>query len=146
MQTEKNTENLEKKHIRIRKLANELVDKNTIYQNDLVKTEKRIESMESKFNNLVEDFQKYINDKEKEIAVKNEEIRRSQQQRHENSNDDQFHPLNVDPEERNTAVNVFEQICDDFKMPQERDEVMLDTIEKYIYDKKQPDIAYGIWE
>jgi hypothetical protein len=145
MQTEKNTENLEKKHVRIRKLATELVDKNTIYQNDLIKSDKKIESMESKFNNLVEDFQKYINDKDKEIANKNEELRMSKE-RQGSINDDQFHPLNVDSEERNTAIHVYEQICGDFKMPQERDEVLLDTIEKFIYDKKQPNVAYGIWE
>jgi hypothetical protein len=109
MQTEKNTENLEKKHIRIRKLATELVDKNTIYQNDLIISDKKIESMESKFNNLVEDFQKYINDKDKEIANKNEELRMSKE-RQGSINDDQFHPLNVDSEERNTAIQAYEQI------------------------------------
>lgn len=52
----------------------------------------------------------------------------------------------MDDEERNLANRVFQSILDDFSIQQERDEVMLDTIEKYIYDKKQPNVAFGVWE
>lgn len=146
MQTEKNTENLDKKYKRMRKLADDLVTKNEIYQKDIINSEKKIEVLENRFNGLVEDFQKFINDKESEIADKDEELRRSKQSQIESINEDNFHPLNVDPEERNQAIGIYEKIIEDFKQPQERDEVMLDTIEKYIYDKKQPNIGYGIWE
>lgn len=117
MQTEKNTENLEKKYKRIRKLADELVNKNEVYQKDIMNAEKKIESLEAEFNNLVENFQKFINEKEEEVAIKEreiaqktEELRQSKQSRFECNNEDNFHPLNVDPEERNQAIEIYERI------------------------------------
>ena len=145
-QTEKATENLEKKYKRIRQIANELSNKNTVYQNDVFKAEKRIESMESRFNSLVEDFQKYINSKENEIAEKDRKLNDLANKNDQDSKDEHYIPLQIDADDRNFALKVYSEIMEDFTIPQERDEVMLDTIEKYIYDKKQPNVAYILWE
>lgn len=89
-QAEKIAENLDRKYKRLRKTTNELVNKNTVYQNDIFKAEKRIEAMETRFNSLVEDFQKYINEKENEIARKDDFIRSLE--RH-NKTEEQFDPI-----------------------------------------------------
>jgi predicted RNase H-like nuclease (RuvC/YqgF family) len=142
-QAEKIAENLDRKYKRLRKTTNELVNKNTVYQNDIFKAEKRIETMEGRFNSLVEDFQRYINEKEHELAKKDETIRNLERQ---NKNEEQFDHICMDDEERNLANRLYQSIHDDFSIQQDRDEVMLDTIEKYIYDKKQPNVAFGVWE
>lgn len=108
-----------------------------------MKAEKRIENMENRFNNLVEDFQKYIDKKEKDIAEKEKIIQQLRDKKQENTHPDH---MNIDEEEQNTAVRIYSEILEDYTIPQERDEVMLDTVEKYIYDRKQPNIAYGVWE
>lgn len=145
-QAEKATDNLEKKYKRLRKNTSDLINKNTIYQNDVYKSEKRIEAMEVRFNHLVEDFQKYINQKEQEIAKKDQTIFEYRNKPQDSLGDDNYNPITVDPEERRMAMGIYQEIVDDYKIPQERDEVMLDTIEKYIDDKKQPNLAFSIWE
>ena len=146
-QTEKATENLEKKYKRVQKIANELTNKNTIYQNDVFKADKRIEAMESRFNSLVEDFQKYINTKENEISDKDRQIAELfQKNKDQASKEEHFIPLQIDTDDGNIALKIYSEIMEDYSIPQERDEIMLDTIEKYIYDKKQPNVAYMLWE
>lgn len=102
--------------------------------------------MEARFNNLVENFQKYINQKEQEINEKENKIKELTRRNEETLKEDQYNPLNIDDEERNTAMKIYSEIMEDYSIPQERDEAMLDTVEKYIYDKKQPNIAYLLWE
>ncbi|CAI2384766.1 unnamed protein product [Moneuplotes crassus] len=145
MQTEKNTENLEKRYKRIKKLADELITQNEIYQKDIGRSERMIESLEGRFNDLVEDFQKYINEKDRELAIKDDEIRKSKQTQHEES-EENFNSLNVDPEERNKALEIYEKIMKQYEAAHERDEALLEIIKQYIYERKQPNIAYGIWE
>ena len=140
MQTESSTQILEKKYKRIRNIANELVNKNTIYQDDLAKAEKRIETMENAFNNLVDNFQKYIN--EHEDTQKTQNVKSEKLSDHE----DALNGFGMDQEARNEAVSVFEQICEDFPIAQERDEMVLDTVQKYIYDRKMPNLAYWLWD
>lgn len=156
---EKATENLEKKYKRIQKIANDSINKNIVYQNDIIAAEKRIDEIENKFNNLVEDFQRYINQREEErsrIVEKQSQIQNSFAIQHQNKQstirndetfkDDQYPSLHFDTEEKNIATKIYDEIVEDYRIPQERDEAILDTIEKYIYDKKQPNIAHGIWE
>ena len=144
--TEKATENLDKKYKRIRKLANDTINKNIVYQNDLALAERRIEDMENRFNNLVEEFQNYINAREEERSTLQNQIKQGMERNEDSFKGEQYSSFHFDTEEKNLASQIYQELVEDYKIPQERDEIMLDTIEKYIYDKKQPNIAYLIWE
>ena len=78
-QTEKDVETLDKKYKRIRKIANDTINKNIVYQNDLALAERQIEDMENRFNNLVEEFQNYINAREEERSTLQHQIKQGKE-------------------------------------------------------------------